>query len=35
MEKGVRWSTWRVLSWHEEIMEYLEGTAEEFGGGHV
>jgi hypothetical protein len=31
MEKGVEWSTRRVLSWHEGILEYLEGTAEELG----
>jgi hypothetical protein len=35
MEKGAGRSTRRVLPWHEEITEYLEGTAEEFGGGHV
>jgi hypothetical protein len=35
MEKGVGWSTRRVLPWHKEITEYLEGTAEELGFGHV
>jgi hypothetical protein len=35
MEKGAGRSTWRVLLWHEVLMEYLEGTAEEVGGGHV
>jgi hypothetical protein len=27
--------TQRVLSWHEESSEYLEGTVEELGVGHV
>jgi hypothetical protein len=35
MEKGAGRSTWRVLPWHEVLMEYLEGTAEEVGGVHV
>jgi hypothetical protein len=35
MEKSVGRGTRRVLPWHEEITEYLEGTDEEFGVGHV
>jgi hypothetical protein len=29
MEKGARWSTWRVLPWHDGGSEYLKGTAED------
>jgi hypothetical protein len=29
MEESVGWSTRRVLPWHENGSEYLEGTAEE------
>jgi hypothetical protein len=29
MEKGVEWSTRRVLPWHGCGSEYLQGTAEE------
>jgi hypothetical protein len=35
MEKSVEQSTRRVLPWYVGIMEYLEGTAEELGAGHV
>jgi hypothetical protein len=35
MEKGVGQSTRRLLSWHEGISEYLEGTTEELGVDHV
>jgi hypothetical protein len=29
MEESVERSTRRVLPWHENVSEYLEGTAEE------
>jgi hypothetical protein len=35
MEEGARQSTRRVLSWHGYGLEYLQGTAEEIGDGHV
>jgi hypothetical protein len=35
MENSVGQSTRRVLPWHEESSEYLEGTGEELGVGHV
>jgi hypothetical protein len=28
MEKGAGRSTWRVLPWHDNGSEYLQGTAE-------
>jgi hypothetical protein len=35
MEEGVGQSTWRVLPWHGYGLDYLEGTVEEIGDGHV
>jgi hypothetical protein len=35
MEKGAERGTRRVLLWHGYGSEYLQGTAEENGDGHV